>query len=289
MLTEFAFQGFYFRFAFLNKIVQRPNQFIYLRIQIKKMKQLLPLAIFALIVFSCKKEKTPTPDPDTTVPNLTLSEPTNEAVYYCGSDIRFEATATDENGLKEMKVSIGSSHTELNKLTFNSTDALSGKSQTLTKNISIPVDAAVGNYTLSAFCSDTANNNSPTLTRTFTVKDTIKPTLTHFQNIPVSLTDALLFTATVNSKNLLNSITVKKAGTNDILATIGDNLGIKEVRCQILDGGKVYQIKSMKFNASQLQDTWSYNYPNPNKPNPSIVIQVYDTENNYKQFSIPIP
>ncbi|MBA3900998.1 MAG: Ig-like domain repeat protein [Bacteroidetes bacterium] len=188
-----------------------------------------------------------------------------------------------------MNIAFSTALTGLNKFTYSSLEALAGKSKTISKNVAIPIDAAVGEYTLSAFCSDAASNVSSTLTRTFTIKDTISPSLTHFSNVAVSLTEDLQFTAIENSKGLLNKIEVKKISTNQILANIEDNIGIEKVNCLIRDGGKVYQNKNMTFSASQLQHTWNYNYPNPQYPDQYIVLTVFDINNNQRQFQITIP
>ena len=127
-----------------------------------KTAKLTVLVFGTLLIFpACEK-------PDDVQPTFTIESPVNNESYTRGSNINFKALFKDNKELSQYKIDI---HDDIDVHGHNKTDStviwaealtgdLSGKEQTATKDIAIPVDAKVGPYHFLVKCIDAAGNEA---------------------------------------------------------------------------------------------------------------------------------
>lgn len=123
----------------------------------------LSLLIFTttVVISACKK-------PDDIKPTFTVESPVDSAAYTRGSAMSFKAVFKDNEDLSQYKIDI---HDDIDNHGHNKTDStvtwsemligdLTGQEQTVTRSISIPVDAKTGPYHFLVKCTDAAGNEA---------------------------------------------------------------------------------------------------------------------------------
>jgi len=132
------------------------------------------LAIMLLVVgLSCGKSSTETPPvvvPDTTVPNITLVDPTPGKSYLLGASLHLQMDLSDNAELKSYKVVIVKSLKGVvtSDWAFNQSWPITAGVKTLTVNhneITVPLtvtgnQTTTGNYDMTITCYDKANNET---------------------------------------------------------------------------------------------------------------------------------
>ena len=142
-------------------------------------KWLLPL-ILLFVVFSCKKSSTTTDTPvvvpDTSVPVISLTDPTAGKSYVLGTALHLQMDLSDNVELKSYKVAISKSlkGVSTSDWAYTNTWSIAPGKKTLAVNqseIIVPLTGAggnqitIGNYDVTITCLDTSNNEaSKTLT-----------------------------------------------------------------------------------------------------------------------------
>lgn len=141
-------------------------------------KWLIPVILF-MITVSCKKNNTsvpPVPTPDTTVPTISLVDPTPGKTFVLGTPMHLQMDLSDNVELKSYKVVIGKSlkGLETSDWAFSQTWTIPAGKKTFAVNhneILVPLtftggkQTTTGNYDLVITCLDTSNNEaSKTLT-----------------------------------------------------------------------------------------------------------------------------
>ena len=108
-------------------------------------------------------------DGDTTKPVINLHEPENEEYFQLGTTLHLDMDLTDNESLDEYKVDIhwaaGHTHTRAEAeaaaiYTNTWTDAKGLKSKYVHHDITLPADAAPGEYHLIVYCTDAAGNEA---------------------------------------------------------------------------------------------------------------------------------
>ncbi len=136
----------------------------------------LTVALF-LVIVACKKSssETPAPTKDTTVPTISLVDPTAGKSYVLGSPLHLQMDLTDNVELKSYKVTIAKSSKGLQTTDwgFSQTWIIAAGKKTLAVNqseIIVPLtvtgnQTTTGNYDFTVICFDTSDNQvSTTLT-----------------------------------------------------------------------------------------------------------------------------
>jgi hypothetical protein len=138
-------------------------------------KWVIPV-ILLLITVSCKKNSTQdTPTPDTTVPTISLTDPTLGKTLTLGVAMHLQIDLSDNVELKSYKVVISKSlkGLETSDWAFSQTWTIPAGKKTFAVNhneILVPLtvtgkQTTVGNYDITITCLDTSNNEaSKTLT-----------------------------------------------------------------------------------------------------------------------------
>jgi hypothetical protein len=138
-------------------------------------KWVIPV-ILLLITVSCKKNSTQdTPTPDTTVPTISLVDPTPGKILVLGTTLHLQMDLSDNVELKSYKVVISKSlkGLETSDWAFSQTWTIPAGKKTFAVNhneILVPLtvtgkQTTVGNYDITITCLDTSNNEaSKTLT-----------------------------------------------------------------------------------------------------------------------------
>ena len=143
------------------------------------LKCLVPLMLL-FVVFACKKSGTtdtpPVVVPDTTVPVITLTDPTAGKSVVLGAALHLQMDLSDNVELKSYKVLIARSLKGVgtSDWAYSNTWTIAAGKKTLAVNhneIVVPLTGAggnpttTGNYDITITCSDTSNNEaSKTLT-----------------------------------------------------------------------------------------------------------------------------
>lgn len=139
-------------------------------------------ALFLVILFSCGKSSTETPPvvtPDTTVPSITLTDPTPGKSYLLGASLHLQMDLSDNVELKSYKVVITKNLKGVitSDWAFTQSWPIAAGKKTLAVNhneITVPLtvtgnQTTTGNYDITISCYDTANNeSSKTLSITLT-------------------------------------------------------------------------------------------------------------------------
>jgi hypothetical protein len=140
------------------------------------LKWLIPVIMLAIIV-SCKKSSTadstvtpPKPTPDTTVPVISLTDPTPAKSFVLGTALHLQMDLSDNVELKSYKVTIAKSlkGTTTSDWGFTQTWSIPTGKKTLAVNhneITIPLtvtgnQTTPGNYDMTIVCTDTSNNET---------------------------------------------------------------------------------------------------------------------------------
>jgi hypothetical protein len=140
---------------------------------IKSLKWFL-VAILLVFSFACKKSGTvtPVPTPDTTVPTISLVDPTPGKSYILGSPLHLQMDLNDNVELKSYKVTIAKSSKGLQTSDwgFSQTWTIAAGKKTFTVNnsdIIVPLtvtgnQTTTGNYDFTVTCWDTSGNQAST-------------------------------------------------------------------------------------------------------------------------------
>lgn len=121
------------------------------------------ILLISVVTFSCSKD-----DEDLKKPVIELISPQDHDEFHPGENIHFEASFSDDTELSEYKIDIhfddGHDHKSFKdggyEWHYTHTAKLSGKSQMVHHDISIPADARHGDYHFMVFCTDKAGNES---------------------------------------------------------------------------------------------------------------------------------
>ncbi|MCX2739390.1 DUF4625 domain-containing protein [Pontibacter anaerobius] len=101
-------------------------------------------------------------DLDVTAPTITISSPTDNAVYAAGDVVEFRANVTDNEGLENIKVWVtnpGGTTSEIEDDDIN--DFLNDNRQkNLELDVTLPADAPVGAYVMTVEATDEQGNNA---------------------------------------------------------------------------------------------------------------------------------
>jgi hypothetical protein len=143
-------------------------------------KWLIPLLVL-LVVYSCKKsgttDKPPVVVPDTTVPVITLADPTPGKSYVLGTAMHLQMDLNDNVELKSYVVVITKSLKGVgtSDWAYSNTWSIAAGKKTLAVNhseIVVPLTGAggnqttLGNYDMTITCLDSSNNES---SKTFSI------------------------------------------------------------------------------------------------------------------------
>lgn len=138
------------------------------------LKWLIPVIMLAITV-SCKKSSTtdatpPKPTPDTTVPVISLVDPTPAKSFVLGTALHLQMDLSDNVELKSYKVTIAKSlkGTTTSDWGFTQTWPIPSGKKTLVVNhneitILLTVtgnQTTLGNYDITIYCTDTSNNEA---------------------------------------------------------------------------------------------------------------------------------
>jgi hypothetical protein len=151
-------------------------------------KYILPLLsvtlLFSVSLTSCKKDEV-----DNTAPIIaSVSEPLENDTLFTGNELHVDAVVTDDVELSQIKIDIhsaeGHSHGKIAAGALWETIVimnLSGKSQTIHKDIEIPADVAAGKYHVILTAVDKAGNSSDVFERDIIIRnssDLVAPVIT---------------------------------------------------------------------------------------------------------------
>ena len=140
----------------------------------KSLKWLIPVALL-FTIFACKKSGTtdtpPVVVPDTTVPVITLTDPTPGKSYVLGTALHLQMDLSHNVELKSYKVVITKNLKGVgtSDWTYSNTWSIAAGKKTLAVNhneIIVPLTGAggnqttLGNYDITIICQDTSNNES---------------------------------------------------------------------------------------------------------------------------------
>ena len=137
--------------------------------QAELVEALLSLRLFACCVIvlpvmlgACKKNR------DFTKPTIELKKPASHEEILSGGSLTVEADFSDDRKLLSyglvIKSHAGDHHQKVSHpiapWTYSETEALSGKSQSLSVSIAVPVNVAAGEYVLTVRCTDDVGNEA---------------------------------------------------------------------------------------------------------------------------------
>ncbi|PTX20263.1 uncharacterized protein DUF4625 [Pontibacter mucosus] len=101
-------------------------------------------------------------DLDITAPTITISSPTENAVYAPGDEVVFRANVTDDQGLENIKVFVTNPTGNTSEIEDDDiSDFLNDNRQkSLDLNISLPADAPEGAYIMTIEATDEQGNTA---------------------------------------------------------------------------------------------------------------------------------
>lgn len=132
----------------------------------------IPFIFLGLGLIACNKDD----DTDSTAPTVNIISPNEDDHFDHGDTIHFEASASDNEALSQMKVEIhfsedGHTHKVQNEWEESRTYDLNGMSQTIKDEFIVPLDADTGFHHFIVIALDEAGNSSSTQEVDFEIEE----------------------------------------------------------------------------------------------------------------------
>lgn len=187
----------------------------------------LVLTALALAFTSCSDDEDDNDDngaaADSQKPTISISEPTDGATISAGSNMHFEATFSDNEGLAEAVVDIhnnfdGHDHDKRSTssaFSYKETFEISGKEWEMHEDIAIPAGAEAGEYHLSVYAVDKAGNQSDQVIYEFEIAGAGEAVITW------------------ESPNLTEELELAEGADLVLKGSISDATGINEVEISV--------------------------------------------------------
>lgn len=217
--------------------------------------KLYSLSILILLI-SCKKDDAESTNitSDTEIPVLSLTAPVQNLNQYAGSNLLIEGVCSDNQSLKSFNYiltdNIGNSY----PFSINGSYNISGTSSSLSKNISLPDNLFIGEYTLNCTCTDGAGNISNSIGRTFNIIDTIKPKISVVNGAEISKGTTLSIEMAPTTDG--RSQTIYLYAGSSLLATLTENNDIQSLNLFISSYGTGLNSKEIIFDGNQVSETF---------------------------------
>jgi hypothetical protein len=191
------------------------------------------------------------------LPVISLSNPNNNFTVNLGQTFSMDGLVSDTEGLSSIHYSIESPNASYD-YTQSTSIIASGTTSNFNETILIPDSASVGDALLHVYCTDTDNNQSAIISKSFVINDNIAANITHL-NSGVAADDMIEIQVFKNSNNVVDSVIILNQTTSQTLTTITDVGGFESI---FRNGG------SSSFDlVNNFQNSYIFQFntvPNPN-------------------------